>query len=290
MDRSDRVGRGLVQRLLRRGDETDLTDHLAHLLRVPELGRVFLRLIQVEPAESEIIGVDAQIIDPETRDRPDLALTTSNTTVWVDAKLDAALTPNQPLGYLRCLGGTTAEKKHLVFITKSRRWRELCSDIRAAVGLAEDYARTFLHQNIPVTVCTWREVRDCLAHVELQDPVAAYLRDEFTHHIDDHIERMAIPLTPEMIPVLNDPNVLRAFAALEDLVTDVMEHLEQDGHLIRHQEKGELRQHGFFVASKGDQDRRLDLWIGIVSRAGVVWPGKGPLWAWLFGEGWDEAA
>ena len=34
--------------MLRRGGEDDLTEHLAHLLRIPELGRAFLDLVGLE--------------------------------------------------------------------------------------------------------------------------------------------------------------------------------------------------------------------------------------------------
>jgi hypothetical protein len=283
------IGHGLLRRLLRRGDETDLTEHLAELLRVPGLARAFFRLVEVNNPEDAEVEVGTQVIDPESRARPDLVLSTSSTTVWIEAKLDAGLTANQPLGYLNGLARVASPEKHLVFIIKSGRWAELSVEIRRAVGIAEDYARRFLHQDIPVTVVTWREVRDCFAAVTVGDPVAAYLLSEFNDHIDHHIERKVIPLTSELLPMLNDPKFLSAMAGLEDLVTDLMERLEADGHDVRHQDSGDMRQQGFLVAPKGDDQRRMDMWVGIVARAGVAF-GKGPLWAWLLGDGWDEAA
>ncbi len=281
------IGRGLVAELVRRGGENALTELLAELLRAPALARAFLRRIaDLDVDDGVRIAVETQVTDRETKARPDLVLTAGDAAVWVEAKLDAALTPNQPAGYLEALSGRP--RGRLVFLIKAARWRPLSTAIRSRLGQGVVAGRTFVSRGVPVVLATWREVRQCLDGVELSDPVARFLRAELAAHIEDHVERSVVPLTPELLPMLTDIQALTAFAALEDLLAECVDELESRRHVVRHQEKGELRQHGFYVAPRGDADR--ELYVGIVARAGAAWPGRGALWAWLFGDAFDDAA
>lgn len=146
------VGEGLVQDLVRRGGENALVEHLAVLLRVPELATRFLALAALDA--SGAIQVDTQVHDPETRARPDIVLTAPGTTVWVEAKLDAALTDKQPGVYLDVLQRLGPGRGHLVVLAKSSRWVELAHALRERVGHPPGTERTFMHQGVPVTQLT----------------------------------------------------------------------------------------------------------------------------------------
>lgn len=279
------MGHGLVQEFVHRGGEDALTELLAVLLRLPAFGEAFLAEFLGLEASADDLEVNTQVQDPETRARPDLVLSTLQDLVWVEAKLDADLTEKQPAVYVDVLRQSHPQKGHLVVLAKSSRWTELTHRLRARVGLPPSHERTFTHQGVPVTLITWREVRDLFQARALDEPITAYLLSEFVGVIDRYVERPVVPFTPEMIPVLHDPEMLRAFAALEDLLIDLRETLKAKGH--KAQSLNGDQQTGFYAWPKGDKKDRL-VWIGAIVRAGLVWPGRGPLWAWLCGDSFEE--
>jgi hypothetical protein len=282
------VGEGLVQELIRRGGENALVEHLAALLQVPALAGRFITDVLGLQSPPSAFQVETQVHDPDTRARPDIVLSAPSMTVWIEAKLDAPLTPKQPGVYIDALHRLGPGRGHLVVLAKASRWGELGRLLRERVGHPPGVERTFIHQGVPVTQITWREVRDAFHAQALDDPIAAYLRSEFVATIDHHVERITVPFTSEMIAVLNDAQVLRALAALEDVLLDLREKLEADGLDTRNQDAGDLRQTGFYAWPAGDEDRMV--WVGMVSRAGVIWPGRGPVWAWLLGDGFEDTA
>ncbi|MCA9526904.1 MAG: hypothetical protein KC549_11490 [Myxococcales bacterium] len=256
------------------------------MLRIPALAEVFVTLVTGAAPPPGGFQVDTQVREVHTRARPDIVLTGPTTTIWIEAKLDAGLTEKQPVVYLEALRREGPGRGHLVILAGSCRWGELARKLRERVGHPPGHERTFVDRGVPVTQVTWREVRDAFDNRRLDDPVAAYLQTEFIAAIDDHVERKAIPLTAEMIPVLNDPTVLRALAALEDVLLDLQEILEATGFSTDDAEACDLRQSGFWACPAGDEDRMI--WVGIVARAGAIWPGRGPLWVWIYGDAFDD--
>lgn len=277
------IGAGLLAGLVRKGGENALTELLAELLRVPIVGQAFLQDVVELSLDEGAIDVETQVRGSGCR--PDLVLTTSGATIWVEAKLDAGLTARQPVGYVEALARLRSGSGHLVFLVKAARWRELSGAIRGRLGLPVGLARRWAHRDVSVTLVTWRHVRDRFEALSVGDPVAHYLMGEFLSTLDHH-ERAVMPLKPEAISMLHDPGVLAAFAGLEDLLIDLKERLESDGHKIEDQEKGHLNQHGFYVLPLGALGRAV--WVGILLRAGVKWPGRGPLWAWLCDEAYGR--
>ncbi|MCB9549185.1 MAG: hypothetical protein H6706_25560 [Myxococcales bacterium] len=280
------VGRGLVRDFVRRGGENAFVEHLAALLRVPALAEVFVTHVTGAAPPPGGFQVETQVREVHTRARPDIVLTGSTTTIWIEAKLDAGLTEKQPVVYLEALRREGPGRGHLVILAGSGRWGELARKLRDRVGHPPGHERTFVDRGVPVTQVTWREVRDAFANRRLDDPVAAYLQAEFIAAIDDHVERKAIPLNAEMIPVLNNPTVLRALAALEDVLLDLQEILQATGFSTGDQEAAELRQTGFYAWPAGDEDRMV--WVGLIARAGAIWPGRGPVWVWIYGDAFDD--
>jgi hypothetical protein len=230
--------------------------------------------------------VQTQVRDPETGGRPDLVLSNDHLTVWVEAKLDAGFTDRQPGGYVDALVWLLPAQVHLVFLVKSAQWGNRSARIREMVNQPWDFNRRCVHRDVPITVATWREVRDAFEGVAIEDPVSQYLLSEFISHVSCDVERPTLYLTPERIKVLNNADALSAFVALEDLLIDLSEQLEAKGYEVNGE--SDLGQQGFLVHVEGEEDK--DLWVGMVARAGVVWPEHGALWAWLYGNAYDEAA
>lgn len=285
-------GEGLFYRLIRLGGEDALTELLAALLRVSALSEAFLAEVLGLEIPDAPVEVNTQVQDPQTKARPDLVLSAPELTLWVEAKLWADLTDKQPGTYIEVLHRDHPKEGRLVVLAPSSRRGKLSRRLRERVGAemgdASDHEPTFTHQGIPVTLITWRDVRECFHQCELDDPVMAYLLREFVGVIDQHVEGVTFPLSPEMLPMLHDPDVLRAVAALEDLLTSLWEELKGRGYKTRNQDPGDLRQTGFCAWPKGRKG--LTLWIGQIARAGVIWPGKGPVWVWLYGKDLEEAA
>jgi hypothetical protein len=280
------VGAGLVRHLVRKGKENALTELLAALLEVPVIAHAFLaKVAAIEPGHHPV-DVQTQVRDPETGGRPDLVLSNDHLTVWVEAKLDAGFTDKQPGGYVEALVGLLPAQVHLVFLVKSGQWGNRSARIREMVNQPWEFSRRCVHRDVPITVATWREVRDAFERIVIEDPVTKYLLSEFTSHISCDVERPTIPLTPERITVLNNPDALSAFVALEDLLIDLSEQLEAKGYEVNGE--SDLGQQGFLVNREGEEDK--ELWVGMVARAGVVWPEHGALWAWLCGDAYDDDA
>ena len=282
------IGHGLVRGLVRKGGENALVEHLAALLRIPALAERFITDVlglHWSPADLE---VETQVRERTTRARPDLVLKTPSMTIWIEAKLDAGLTDHQPAVYVDALHALGPGQGRLVVLAKSSRWGELASLLRTRVAHPPGFERTFTHRGVPVTQVTWREVRDCFHAQQLDEPIAAYLCSEFVAAIDHHVEGITIPMSMERIAMLNDSQVLQALAALEDVLQDLWDKLEADGFGSRYQDPGDLRQTGFLAWPAGDKDRMV--WVGLIARAGVVWPGRGPVWAWLYGDGLTNEA
>lgn len=289
MKRRAVVGDGLICELVRQGGENALVEHLAALLRIPSLAELFIAHVvggDVSPAGYQ---VKTQVVDPITRARPDVVMSCATRTLWIEAKLDADFTEKQPVIYIEALRALDEGHGHLVMLIKSSRWLKTAHQLRERVGLPPGVERCFHHQEVPVTLVTWREVRDCFYGHQLKDPVAAYLLTEFVTNIDQYVEMPIVPFQLEMITVLNDPHVLNAMVALEDVLSVLRERLKANGFKTK-EERGDLGHTGFNVWPVDDEEQVYGVWVGLLLRAGIAWPGKGPVWLCLWGEAYEDEA
>lgn len=161
----------------------------------------------------------------------------------------------QVRGYIDVLSTHSPGQAPLVFLVKASQWADRMAHIRERLNETLGFERCIGHRGVSVVVATWREVREAFDGILVDDPVARYLLAEFNAHVGLDVERPTIPLTEEAIAVLQE---------------------------------FDFGQQGFFVRRAGRSEATL--WVGIVARAGLAWPGRGALWAWLYGNGCDEAA
>ena len=149
---------GLITRTEGLSGEPLITQWLGHLLQQPAYQGVIIPFFageEINCATLSNVVIQDEEGESDGGGRPDIEIGCEALAMIVENKFDAAMTNNQPVGYLQILKKRTAEKKILVFLVPGWRKKELQT-------LLASY--TLKGNGVAIRVCTWEELAELLTN------------------------------------------------------------------------------------------------------------------------------
>lgn len=261
--------------------ENAVTEVLATLLEHPPLGDAFLQKALQLDTRATRLSVERQYENQAARGYPDLALLDVGLFALVECKLNAGLTDLQPQEYAKELVAFRLRNPTslvcLALVAPEARVAPLSAECCSRLG--RERGSSFAGEGVHLRTLSWRAVAAVFEKVPLEG-AAAFVRDSFCQ-LCAYVEAQASRcLTEEDVVLLTDPKVLRAVAALEDCLHELIVLGKRTGYDVKPRYEYDCQ--GFYASPRSHPER--EVWVGVSHRTGSAL-GVAPLFVQLMGKG-----
>lgn len=266
--------------------EDAITEVFATLLDVAPLRAAFLRHVIEAPEFAEVdVRVDRQYENRNARGIPDVALHGEGMFILIENKLGARLTANQPCQYLHEVRAWATEAPGgfgcLIIQAPEKRLGALSAECDRRLRGEQ------LAANDPVRVryISWEQTSRAFQAVDLHDPVAAFVRTNFSKLVAALSLAASPPITKEDVMYLKDAKVLCAMSAMQRLMGDLMARVDRED-AFETKVWWDFADVSIEVWPRGDKSRHVFV---VCSFDTALRLGGGPLWLQLSGDAFGSA-
>ena len=272
----------LVRKIILCCKEDCYTELLATLLGAESFRSKFIegKIGELAECRNDRFDIETQIETEIKSGYPDLRISNAETCIYVESKLSAELTANQPEGYLRDLHhkmNQGIKNLALCFIVPQFKKDYYTEQINSRCQNVYEVEDESINQ-IPIKILTWREISSLASEIHFEHPDYEYIRKSFIFLIPSEMELVELPLTIRERKMIASSEFNESMAVLSSLLRNLRNELSGAGQKVSASQASDFSWLGFYSVNSNYENGKL--WIGVHPKLSLA-KDIGPIWIHL---------